>query len=354
MKHKTIIRELSGGLRLAYIKSRVLILIVLLLGTLASPAIAAVNAIRPFPEKGPTEVTVSIFVLDIDEVNTAAQNFDANVYFKAAWRDPRLAHEGTSKITRSLHEVWNPRVQFVNQQKVWTTFPEVVEISPGGDVVYQQRVWGTFSQPLELRDFPFDNQFFRIQLGSAGYNTQEIRLIPDINGRNGISKKFSLADWDIVTWNVKAVGFTPNDKDDSFATFQMEIEATRRYVYFIIKVIIPLFLIVMMSWVVFWIDPKESGTQISVAITTMLTLIAYRFAVGSDLPKVSYLTRLDYFILGATLLVFTSLIEVVVTSTYAKIGNIERARVIDRWARIVFPSVFIAIALEALVFRFVL
>jgi uncharacterized membrane protein len=253
-----------------------------------------------------------------------------------------------------LREVWNPRIQFVNQQKVWTTFPEVVEISPGGDVVYQQRVWGAFSQPLELRDFPFDNQVFRIQLGSAGYTLQEVRLIPDINGRNGISNKFSLADWDIVTWNVKAVEFTPNDKDDSFAAFQLEIEATRRYVYFIIKVIIPLFLIVMMSWVVFWIDPKESGTQISVAITTMLTLIAYRFAVSSDLPKVSYLTRLDYFILGATLLVFTSLIEVVVTSTYAKIGNIERARVIDRWARVVFPVVFIAIALESMVFRFAL
>ena len=332
----------------------VLILICMLLGVLASSAMAAVDAVRPLPEEGPTEVMVSIFVLDIDEVNTASQSFDANVYFKASWHDPRLAHDGTSEITRSLHAIWNPRIQFLNQQKVWTTFPEVAEISPEGDVVYQQRVWGAFSQPLELRDFPFDNQVFRIQLGSAGYTLQEVRLIPDINGRNGISKKFSLADWDIVTWNVEAVEFAPNDKDDSFAAFQLEIEATRRYVYFIIKVIIPLFLIVMMSWVVFWIDPKESGTQISVAITTMLTLIAYRFAVGSDLPKVSYLTRLDYFILGATLLVFTSLIEVVVTSTYAKIGNIERARAIDHWARVLFPLIFILITLETLVFRYVL
>ena len=239
----------------------VLILICMLLGVLASSAMAAVDAVRPLPEEGPTEVMVSIFVLDIDEVNTASQSFDANVYFKASWHDPRLSHDGTSEITRSLHAIWNPRIQFLNQQKVWTTFPEVAEISPEGDVVYQQRVWGAFSQPLELRDFPFDNQVFRTQLGSAGYTLQEVRLIPDINGRNGISKKFSLADWDIVTWNVKAAEFTPNDKDDSFAAFHLEIEATRRYVYFIIKVIIPLFLIIMMSWVVFWIDPKESGTQ---------------------------------------------------------------------------------------------
>ncbi len=76
-------------------------LTIILLGVLASPAIAAIDAVRPLPEEGPTEVMVSIFVLDIDEVNTAAQNFDANVYFRVSWRDPRLAHDGTSEITRS-------------------------------------------------------------------------------------------------------------------------------------------------------------------------------------------------------------------------------------------------------------
>ncbi|MBW2519237.1 MAG: hypothetical protein JRD88_02670 [Deltaproteobacteria bacterium] len=108
----------------------------------------------------------------------------------------------------------------------------------------------------------------------------------------------------------------------------------------------------MMSWVVFWIDPKESGAQISVAITAMLTLIAYRFAVGNDMPKVSYLSRLVYFILEANFLVFASLIEVIVTSAYARIGQLDRARSIDRWARILFLVIFILIALEALVLRF--
>jgi hypothetical protein len=106
----------------------------------------------------------------------------------------------------------------------------------------------------------------------------------------------------------------------------------------------------MMSWVVFLIDPKEAGTQINVAITTMLTLIAYRFAVGTDLPKVSYLTRLDYFILVATFLVFASLVEVVVTSGYAKIGELKRARAIDRWARVLFPLTFIAVCLQSFIF----
>jgi hypothetical protein len=69
----------------------------------------------------------------------------------------------------------------------------------------------------------------------------------------------------------------------------------------------------MMSWTVFWIDPTNGGPQISVAVTSMLTLIAYRFAIGSEVPKLPYLTRLDGFILAGSLLVFLSLIEVMLT-----------------------------------------
>jgi threonine/homoserine/homoserine lactone efflux protein len=93
----------------------------------------------------------------------------------------------------------------------------------------------------------------------------------------------------------------------------------------------------------------ESGTQISVAITTMLTLIAYRFAIDLDLPKVSYLTRLDFFILISTILVYTSLIEVIVTSTFAKSERLSQARTIDRWMRWLFPVTFTVVAVKTLV-----
>ncbi|MFV2073735.1 MAG: hypothetical protein ACC742_13935, partial [Thermoanaerobaculales bacterium] len=43
-------------------------------------------------------------------------------------------------------------------------------------------------------------------------------------------------------------------------------------------------IIVFMSWVVFWIDPRHVGPRISVAVTSMLTLIAYRFLLGQLLP----------------------------------------------------------------------
>ena len=328
-----------------------LILFVYLSLTMAVTSATAANYGRPLAAEGPTEVNISVFVLDVDEVSSAGQSFDANIYIELRWKDPRLAHDNPHEISLDLKEVWNPRIHFVNQQKIWLTFPEIVEVLPDGEVVYRQRVWGSFSQPLALRDFPFDRQVFNIQLGSVGYGPEEVKLISPQGSRTGIAERFSLADWDILDWTVNIASFAPSQKDDTFSGYTLSMEAKRRYGYFIIKVIIPLFLIVMMSWVVFWMDPKESGSQISVAITTMLTLIAYRFAVGADLPKVSYLSRLDYLILGATLLVFASLIEVVFTSTYAKIGQLDRARAIDRWARILFPLIFVLIVFGSLIFK---
>ncbi len=130
----------------------------------------------------------------------------------------------------------------------------------------------------------------------------------------------------------------------------ISFEGERRAGYYLIKVILPLILIVAMSWVVFWIDPSEGGSQIGVALTTMLTLIAYRFAVGSELPNIPYLTRMDYFLLASTVLVFATLIEVVITSHYARSGRIQQAHRIDLWARWMFPAVFVFLTLHAFMF----
>jgi len=82
------------------------------------------------------------------------------------------------------------------------------------------------------------------------------------------------------------------------------------------------------------------GLPLVPVVTSMLTLIAYRFAVGADVPKVPYLTLLDTFILASSLLVFLSLVEVVITTSLAVAGRIEAARAIDRHSRWIFPSAF--------------
>jgi len=301
---------------------------------------------RPGKTVAATEVTLGIYILDVDGVDTAGQSFQANVFVLASWEDARLKHKGRRAVTRKLTEIWHPRMLLLNQQRVWKSFPETAEVSPEGRVVYRQRFWGDFSQPLHLADFPFDRQVFKVHLVTAGYTPEDVRFIP--HPLSGISEELSVADWEVISVRTEAEPFGISTTDLQAAGFSFSFEAKRKSGYFVVKVILPLLFIVMMSWVVFWIDPREAGSQISVAVTSMLTLIAYRFAVGADMPKLSYLTRLDYFILGSTILVFASLVEVVLTSTYAKLGRIERAQRLDRLARLVFPICFLFLAVESL------
>ena len=96
---------------------------------------ADVNTGRPNPGQGPTQVEVEIFLLDLDAINSASQNFEANVYFEASWKDSRLVDETRGNtITRRLDEVWHPRFQLLNQQRVWKSLPDVVDIEPDGTV----------------------------------------------------------------------------------------------------------------------------------------------------------------------------------------------------------------------------
>lgn len=129
-------------------------------------------------------------------------------------------------------------------------------------------------------------------------------------------------------------------------TFHMEV--ARHHGYYLLKVILPLCLIVAMSWVAFSIDPEEISTNISVAITAVLTIVAYRFAISESLPKVSYMTRMDAFILGSMIMVFMTVGQIVINASLVKRGLQHRARKLDIMARIIYPVTFAILTLWTL------
>lgn len=304
---------------------------------------------RPDEDKGPTQVNAAMWVMDIDSINSSGQNFVANVFVVLRWKDPRLAGGYEEMRTYKLTEVWNPRIQIANEiGLVRRTFPEVVDVEPDGTVIYRQRFVGPFSQPLNLNDFPFDKHTFGLQIVSPGNGPEEIEFRRDqewidagVEKAGGIAEDISLPDWFIESYDTLAKPYVVAPGVE-VAGFTFEFVARRDTRHYIWKVILPLFLIVMMSWTVFWIDPSNAGTQIAVATTSMLTLIAYRFAIDSQIPRVPYMTKIDQFIVVATVLVFLCLMQVLATSRLDQIGKQELARQVDRVSRVVFPIVFIA------------
>ncbi len=303
---------------------------------------------RPGPAGKKTVVNLSIKVLDVDEIDGASQTFTANVVVVARWKDKRLVG-GSKRRTLALSEVWNPVMQITNQQRLMKTFPDVVQVEADGTVEWAQRYWGRFSNPLNLQEFPLDKHTFVVQLvvASVDFKEVELRELEDEGDRSGLADKLSLPDWEVTGWRVNVAPVELIKESSPLPGMAFEFEASRYLGYYLTKVLLPLLMIVMMSWIVFWIHPSESATQISVSITSMLTLIAYRFALGAMLPDVSYLTRMDGFILVSTVMVFGALLEAVVTSRLADTGKEELAIRIDNVCQKLFPGAFALLCVYA-------
>jgi hypothetical protein len=303
---------------------------------------------RPNADSGPTEISVGMWVVDINSIESAQQTFTAEIAVVLRWKDPRLAHTGNGVVRYPREQIWHPRVGIVNEtNSVSRKMPDSVEVEPDGTVTYRQLYVGAFAQPLRLQSFPFDRQTFRVQLVAVRYQSNEVMFVPDqvwirdgLKEAGGISPSVTLPDWTIEKWELKPLVYALAPRHQ-YSSYAFEFTASRNVRYYILKVILPLVLIVMMSWSVFWIDPVHSNSQISIAVTSMLTLIAYRFAVDSQLPRLPYMTRLDAFILTSTLLVFFSLIEVLITTILETSRRTGRAKRIDRYCRAIFPAMFL-------------
>jgi len=305
---------------------------------------AELTAKRPDEWRGPTKVHFLIFVIDIDSIDDANESVDTNVYLRLRWEDKRLANPDASTRQIPLEEIWNPRVLIVNKQdRISKSLPDVAQVDPDGTVIYHQRYTGELSQSLDLSRFPMDTHSFLIHFVAIGYTDDHLEFLPDMlrDIRGGsISDDLSLPDWEVLSYEALALPYTPI-KEIHAAGFAFRFQAERYVSYYIWQVILPLAVVVVMSWAAFWVRRKNVGVRIGVATSSILTLIAHRFVLASLLPRLPYMTRLDYFTVGSTLLVFMALVTVILTSFLAGTEDDKLAHKVDISARVTFPGIFL-------------
>lgn len=292
----------------------------------------------------PIVITVGLLVADITAIDDVGQSLEGDFLFRKSWRDPRLAGLSGCRLHRS--QVWFPVTDVLNSNQLRRSRGEFgadqIRIEADGVVAYYQRFFGSVATYHNLRDFPFDRQRMRIRIAPLEYTADKVRIELD-PAFGGLAKQLNIPDWTINGVEPGVVEETVPEFNATYSVLHVDILATRNGQYFVWKVMLPLLLIVLMSFAVFWIEPERFGPQIGLAATSMLTLIAFQFALTSMLPKLSYFTRMDQLILGSTILVFGSLVEATVTSVLIVKGKTESALKIDQICRWLFPIALFAV-----------
>ena len=194
----------------------------------------------------------------------------------------------------------------------------------------------TFSSVLRiknkfnLRSFPFDKQVLKFQVIDLGYGLHTRIFDPSFFTYKSFENFVSIDDipgWNKKSFRIDNLPFTPvtqyeGEYNDSH---MVELVIERKPGYYIFKVIFPILLILLICWSVVWVDPKELEARLTITIVCLLSLIAYNFVIDSELPKLEYLTVLDWIILisyiYATVPNLLSIISFRLLKTNLPLGN---------------------------------
>jgi len=302
-----------------------------LLTGLFSPQDPAVDLRRLPGERTP--ISVGLLIVDIMQINDSEQMALMDFVVRMDWHDERL--EGVYEKVTGLDgsEVRIPTVAFLNDRALRRGFPEVVTVFPNGDARYVQRYTGEVSIRLDLSNFPWDRETLEIAIIFPVYPDEAVLRLNEEYSR--LAPDLTIANWTVgePSFEVVEGSFVSPAHFQLIYRQPMERDPT----YYLWTVIVPLSFVVAMSWVAFWIDPERVEAQLAVAATSMLSLVAFRFAVAQLVPPLTYFTRLDMFTIGATTLVFAALIEVTASSYLEHRGQHRNAVRLDRFARAAFP-----------------
>ena len=103
---------------------------------------------------------------------------------------------------------------------------------------------------------------------------------------------------------------------ENFSSVTGKFVFQRKTTYFLLQVYLPCILIVMVSWASFWIHEEAVPARAAICVTTILTIITMLGVVNVNMPKVSYVKAVDFYLFISFLMVFLSLLEYIVVLNF--------------------------------------
>jgi len=341
-----------------------LALAVLLIGSLAASATAAPVPLAAFPagldpnamllpppaEGGRVKVTVALHVLNLSGIDEVTERFQLTGYLLSQWRDPRLTYQPAGPNdkfkTLSPDSVWRPRLVIINVVEPRHTFETSLRVAPDGLITYAERFEAVVTSTFHLKSFPFDSQKLEVIIHPFTNQQQFITFVPSQLPVWTATEFNSYSS--LESWKFKSLTFELGTAASQFGAHavsedRFEITVERRYGFYLWKVFLPLLLMVVVSWSVFWFDPPEVSSQVQIAVTTILTIIAFALAISLTLPRVPYLTFADAFFLTCYIFAFVAMLELTAVHIAYRNDRRKLATEIRRTARWLVPAVFVVI-----------
>ena len=316
------------------------------------------------PQEEPLKVSISFSLVNITAINEREETIEFDAMIHMSWMDPRLAYDPAeygvedgeftpgdySKSPRHIYlndfavkelfPGWWPSLVIPNGIGDRNTTNMSVGVWPDGRVQYVESFDAIVETPMRLRRFPFDRQALDVFIHPFVYNRDELVLVPQDRLARTWNQDMGIAEWtrkdlDMSERPVELVHF--DGSKTTISEFVVTIHVERQPTHVLISVVLPLILLVCLTFCVFWMDEEGLSDRINIQFIGILSVVAYYFVVLDSVPEIDYLTLMDAFVVLSFLIPAAGVVISLVVDKLNRRGRKELGDKVDRVCRWAFP-----------------
>ncbi|XP_053399987.1 glycine receptor subunit alpha-3-like isoform X2 [Mercenaria mercenaria] len=337
-------------------------------------------------------VYINVYIQSMYAFSDANMDYSMTMFLRERWVDERLRYPDTQKYPRlelegpMVDKLWLPDVYIINEKESdyhEVTVPnKMAHLYPNGTVQYSAKVTGTFSCLMYLKKYPFDTQVCHLEMESYGHSTETLKFYWS-NEAVSMSKGIEFPNFWLA--NISIYECEKTYYSVLYPCIGVKFTMRRNYEFHILHIYLPSILIVILSWLNFWLDCTAVPARITLGLLTVLTMTTQTSNSMENMSHVSYLKAIDVYIAVCLTFVFMGLVEfayvnvltraerkettdttkelktvdgvlkkntrkskyVSCTQTtwnellcFSRLSNLGRARLVDKISRVIFPLMF--------------
>ncbi|XP_065165100.1 glutamate-gated chloride channel isoform X2 [Atheta coriaria] len=279
---------------------------------------------------GPTIVFINFFLRSISKIDDYKMEYSVQLTFREQWLDERLKFNDFGGRLKYLtltegNRVWMPDLFFSNEKEGHfhnIILPNVyIRIFPYGSVLYSIRISLTLSCPMNLKLYPLDRQICSLRMASYGWTTDDLVFLWKEGDPVQVVKNLHLPRFTLEKFLTDYCNSKTNTGE--YSCLKVDLLFKREFSYYLIQIYIPCCMLVIVSWVSFWLDQGAVPARVSLGVTTLLTMATQTSGINASLPPVSYTKAIDVWTGVCLTFVFGALLEFALVN-YASRSDMHR------------------------------
>lgn len=244
------------------------------------------------------------------------------------------------------------KIEFVNAVNPVNLGTPIASDEFKGQTYHAYRVKANFKSNLNFKAYPFDTHSFDISIRNRDIPYQqmifvrdEVRSLEDNALKDQLNENI-VGGWEVTDVNVysdilrtESTLGNPrlNNAGVEYSMFHVKTIVKRDAINFSIKNLFPMFAVLVLAYLAFFIPASEFGMRVSLGINAIMTTAFFSLKVSSDLPPIGYVVALEYIFF----MIYTLAISIIVIAIMIYIANKkEDEKLIRRlmlFGRVLFP-----------------